>query len=128
MIEMTMNLPEEKIGWVALVEDNIDVNETLYIHVHGILSREEEGMNTILLEFPEKIKLKKNSKIKKLEYKNNRFIGILDTLPHWKRIHKKEKTIVVDFMAEVTNYDGLSITILLPDSYIQNDKSEEDVS
>lgn len=126
MIELTMNLPEEKIGWVSLVEDNIDVNETLYIHVHGILSREKEGLNSILLEFPEKLKLKKNSKIKRLEYENHRFIGRIETLPQWKRIHRKEKTIVVDFMAEVTDYNGTSITILLPDSYIQDEETTED--
>lgn len=126
MIKLTMDLPEEKIGWVGLIEENIDVNETLYIHVHGILSREYEGLNSIMLEFPEKLKLKKNSRIKRLEYENHRFIGVLDTLPYWKKIHKKEKTITVDFMAEVTDYDGDSITILLPDSYIQAEEKAED--
>ena len=116
-MEVTMNIPEEKIGWVGLIEENVDVNETLRIHIHGILSRKKDGPNSVILEFPEKLKLRSGSKITRMEYKKMRFIGILDTLPKWKTIHKGEETIYVDFEAEITDYNGTDFTVRLPDSY-----------
>lgn len=120
MVDLELELPDDKIGWLGLVEESIHDSETFRVHISGIQG-EDEMLNLISIELPKGIKLKGGSQILRREYENRRFIGTISELPFWKDIHEGEDFIEVDFEAEIVETTRNSITIRLPDSYKKSD-------
>ncbi len=120
MIELELNLPSEKIGWLGLVEENIHPDETFRIHFSGLL-HDDDNLSFVSLELPEGIKLRPHSRILRREYENERFIGTIPEIPMWKNVHPDDDYVKVDFDAEVTEIRKDHIVILLPDSYKKED-------
>lgn len=120
MIELELNLPYEKIGWIGFVEENIHPDETFRIHFSGILSN-DDNISIVSLELPKGIKLRPHSKILRREYENRRFIGTIPEIPMWKKVHPDDDFVSVDFDAEITDIRKDHIVILLPDSYKKED-------
>lgn len=119
---MEMVLPEEKIGWIAVVYDNLHPNESLRVSFQGMLSRKNHEINMVCIELCEDMKLRPSSQIRRDEIRKRKFIGSIYTLPKWKSMYKGEEYIIVDFIAEVTAFEGSVLTVRLPESYTSQSK------
>lgn len=124
MVDMEMVLPDDKLSWLLLVEENIHEDEIFRLHFTGILWR-NKSCSCVMIHLPEKIKFRRGSRIRRLEYERRRLVGTLTTLPYWKRLHRKEEFILVDFEAEIVDYSNGIFTARLPDSYVKEGEPEE---
>ena len=86
MVQLEIELPDEKLGWLGFVEENIAVEESLRLHFYGFLSEDRSLTNLVMIELPEGLKLRKNSRLRRKEYESRRLMGSLPELPFWKKI------------------------------------------
>lgn len=124
MVQLEIELPGEKLGWLGFVEENIAVEESLRLHFYGFLSEERNLTNLVMIELPEGLKLRRNSRIRRNEYESRRLMGSLPELPFWKKIHEGEDYVEVDFEAEIDRITPDYIVVTLPDSYKKEEQKE----
>lgn len=122
---MEMVLPDDKVKWLSAVQKNIHKDETFRLHFMGVLWRDMSKACCVLIYLPERLKFRRGSSVSRTEYERRRYIGSLYTLPFWKKIHKKEEFIMVDFEAEIVDYSNGIFTARLPDSYMKEGEPEE---
>lgn len=123
MIELDLELPDEKIGWLGTVEENIHPDETFRLHFSGILST-DENISMVMVELPKGIKLRPNSRMLRRDYERRRLIGTLPEIPMWENVHPGEDFVDVDFDAEIREINKDGIVLLLPDSYSKEDNAK----
>ena len=126
MIELEITLSGEKIGWIGTVNENLHYQETLRVHFSGFVTSDGSD-NVVMVQLPEKLKFRSNSKIRKKEYEERRFICTLPDLPYWREIHKDEDELFFDFNAEVVEITYNGIIVCLPESLVAEDNDSEGV-
>ena len=126
MVQLEIELPGEKLGWLGFVEENIAVEESLRLHFYGFLSEERNLTNLVMIELPEGLKLRRNSRLRRKEYEGRRLMGSLPELPFWKKIHEGEDYVEVDFEAEIERLtkeeDRLSKELARVNGMLSNEK------
>lgn len=123
MVELTIELSGEKLGWLGLVEENIHEKEIFRLHFYGILFADDD-LSSVMIELPKGMKLRRGSRITRREYEQRRLVGSIPELPFWQQIHEGEDFIEVDFEAAVTSTSTNSISVILPDSYLKEDNKK----